>query len=654
MQMSMFSLEEHPANPSASQACEKDWMTRVATSCLPLVRLLQNIAPHGWCGKVPGVLSSNGGRDFGTFLGMLGQLGYGFAYRVLDAQYFGVAQRRRRVFVVGCLGDWRSAAAVLFERHSLQGHPAPRREAGKAAPTIPSRSTGGGGLGTDFDCDGGLIPTTVGAMVHQAHGGIDTQSALSGYIQPVRVSHSLRGEGYDASEDGTGRGTPLVPVAIQERAVCENPDAGPDGAGFRTDGAAYTLEARTTAQAVAFAQNQRDEVRQMSVSGALSAEPGAKQQTYVAFDLRGREGGAMPEGPHDTAAIRAASGGSSRSYIAQLLPVAWSIMPQNSGKDYKAREVQVAQPIMAGGPVGGNQGGDYIQQAYAVRRLTPTECERLQGFPSVKSENRITVWSTEQQRNDAIAEMKSRKSQRRASSADGNKSRPPAKTAKRNSSINPQGHERHAALIVHINLERGEVVISRAGKFLFRASIAEEQGASHLPIPTGDFVQLTALMRQIVARTTPNGKVELLPSTKHSLIQENGKKHAHVSGQEIEELAKDADRFTSMVKECLKFTTSEAGQTSQDFDTILKTWSCCVAHAISGFIPEITKGSSSFELLVTAEAGYTAIPWRNKPAEQCPDGPRYKALGNSMAVPVMRWIGERINQVAVIKKAEAA
>lgn len=56
-------------------------------------------------------------------------------------------------------------------------------------------------------------------------------------------------------------------------------------------------------------------------------------------------------------------------------------MPQNSGKDYKARSVDVAQPIMAGGPVGGNQGGDYIQQAMQVRRLTPRECERLQGFP---------------------------------------------------------------------------------------------------------------------------------------------------------------------------------------------------------------------------------------------------------------------------------
>ena len=81
--------------------------------------------------NVTGVLSSNEGRDFGTFLAALAECGYGFAYRVLDAQYFGVAQRRRRVFVVGYLGDWRPAAAVLFERESLSGHPAPSREKGK-------------------------------------------------------------------------------------------------------------------------------------------------------------------------------------------------------------------------------------------------------------------------------------------------------------------------------------------------------------------------------------------------------------------------------------------------------------------------------------------------------------------------------------------
>ena len=65
--------------------------------------------------NVPGLLSSNGGRDLGSFLGALVQLGYGFAMRVLDAQHFGVPQRRRRVFVVACLGDWRAPAEVLLE-----------------------------------------------------------------------------------------------------------------------------------------------------------------------------------------------------------------------------------------------------------------------------------------------------------------------------------------------------------------------------------------------------------------------------------------------------------------------------------------------------------------------------------------------------------
>jgi DNA (cytosine-5)-methyltransferase 1 len=89
---------------------------------LTYVGILDKFRPK-WCiwENVPGVLSSNGGRDFGSFLGALVECGYGFAYRVLDAQNFGVPQRRRRVFVVGCLGDWQSAARVLFESESLCG-----------------------------------------------------------------------------------------------------------------------------------------------------------------------------------------------------------------------------------------------------------------------------------------------------------------------------------------------------------------------------------------------------------------------------------------------------------------------------------------------------------------------------------------------------
>jgi DNA (cytosine-5)-methyltransferase 1 len=89
---------------------------------LEFVRLVERVSPR-WVfwENVPGVLSIDGGRAFGAFLGALGQLGYGIAYRVLDAQYFGLAQRRKRVFVVGCLGNWRHSASVLLEPDSVQG-----------------------------------------------------------------------------------------------------------------------------------------------------------------------------------------------------------------------------------------------------------------------------------------------------------------------------------------------------------------------------------------------------------------------------------------------------------------------------------------------------------------------------------------------------
>lgn len=242
--------------------------------------------------NVPGVLSSNGGRDFGSFLGMLGQLGYGFAYRVLDAQYFGVAQRRRRVFVVGCLGDWRSAAAVLFERHSLQGNPAPRRQAGqRPTGTLSARTEGGGGLGTDFECSGGIQPVAGTMKSCKDSGGWSNSAdhAAAGYMIPVgtlcvatgqagaeigaeigadmaptlncnheapyamyQTSHTLRGEGFDASEDGTGRGTPLVPcIAFPERmsgtqcASTEN--LAPSMGALNPSAVAYTTKLHNTA-----------------------------------------------------------------------------------------------------------------------------------------------------------------------------------------------------------------------------------------------------------------------------------------------------------------------------------------------------------------------------------------------------------------------
>ena len=118
--------------------------------------------------NVPWLLSSNDGRDMGDILWQLADLGYGWAYRVLDSQYFGVAQRRRRVFIVGHLGtSGERAGAVLFESESLPWHPAPRRTAGqRAAGTLAARTNGGGFPGTD-----------VAAGV-QAFGGNNTSGSI--------------------------------------------------------------------------------------------------------------------------------------------------------------------------------------------------------------------------------------------------------------------------------------------------------------------------------------------------------------------------------------------------------------------------------------------------------------------------------------------
>ena len=209
--------------------------------------------------NVPGVLSSNGGRDFGTFLGMLAECGYGFAYRILDAQYFGVAQRRRRVFVVGYLGDWRRAAAVLFESESLRRDTAPSREkreetaphtegsvngswwnGEQIAATLTKQNAGGNQRMPDKQNFNAVVTGAITAAFGRNVLGAPEVDA--GLILPVAqpaaisgdISHTLVApKGGICSEDGTGRCPPTIAVAMQVRRLtpveCERLQGFPDG-----------------------------------------------------------------------------------------------------------------------------------------------------------------------------------------------------------------------------------------------------------------------------------------------------------------------------------------------------------------------------------------------------------------------------------------
>lgn len=245
------------------------------------------------------------------------------------------------------------------------------------------------------------------------------------------VAHALRGEGFDASEDGTGRGTPIVPVAIQdtrgmdkaqngkgwsddgtsytvdslatqgvvqphpiaiqERAVSENPGTGPDGKGWRDDGAAYTLEARQVSQAVTVPF---DTTQITSAANYSNPQPGdpchplaaAGHAPTIAFTAKDH-GGDAPEGISPTLRAGGHTGSHANAGVMPAIafeqPEPFTIMERgrDGQSNLESRQDGTANAILTPNGGRGGLGVGAIAAAWGVRRLTPTECERLQGFP---------------------------------------------------------------------------------------------------------------------------------------------------------------------------------------------------------------------------------------------------------------------------------
>jgi DNA (cytosine-5)-methyltransferase 1 len=211
-------------------------------------------------------------------------------------------------------------------------------------------------------------------------------------------------------------------------------------------------------------------------------------------------------------------------------PQAYSIMPMNSGKDYKARPVDVAQPIMAAGPTGGNQGGDVIVQAVNTS----------DGYPRL---------------DDIAGTLNCENTTGRGSA------------------------------------QRVDVFVQAFGFDAYNNDVTSD-----------------------VSKTVDTGQdYHHVPNVLQYSTMAFGVNEQPYTGHCLRSGASRADKHESTTY--------------------------VVASAVRRLTP------TECERLQGFPDGYTAIPWKNKAADQCPDGPRYKALGNSMAVPVMRWIGERIQKV---------
>ena len=321
--------------------------------------------------NVPGVLSSNGGEDFACLLKGMVELGYGFAYRVLDAQHFGVPQRRKRVFVVGCLGDWRSAAKVLFESESLQRDITPSREKRKETTSFTTSSFANysEGVGTiranGGDIGGGsetlYIPDVANCLQTTCHewsraDGFNMITESVGAIDLQPISKTLT-----ASYGTGGADLDIKPLVLEPQTYnitfCDANGTRKD----RPNGGLYVNETEvsntlTRANIGTYAVDtyngtiQGDVASTITITGGgVSSGPSVMTNNPIKF------------GKHQQDVIHIDATLDERNIHL------WSnenlhTFPTLTATDYK--------------------GAKSFCSNLKVRRLTPMECERLQGFPN--------------------------------------------------------------------------------------------------------------------------------------------------------------------------------------------------------------------------------------------------------------------------------
>lgn len=403
---------------SFSVAGKREGLAGASGLMFEYIRAVRELRPRWFVWEnVPGAFTSERGEAYRQLLSEMDALGYGLAWRVLDAQFFGVAQRRERVFLVGSLGTMR-CAEVLFERESLSWDHQSSRQKRQALAEEAQERVG------EADHDSGCLTPgeTQSRRVYPASGVYPTLSTREKSGQNQESVFTQFGDDIAGTLTSRYDSSPCVDrganVVVDERDkvfLCQTAQTGSNGKLVKQDDVMNTLD-RTNSTAVAaldfkvkpvaflynqgakarslgiseisptlktdhnpvvaFASNQHDEVRELEVAGALAAQPGIKQQTYICR----------------------ADGQTNAMTSVNLAPTLTSHAKKDPPLIYPAEDEPVTLQIHGGKPGGGK--GALIQRAtlsthniqtpitggrekrgLTVRRLTPRECERLQGFP---------------------------------------------------------------------------------------------------------------------------------------------------------------------------------------------------------------------------------------------------------------------------------
>lgn len=361
---------------SFSVAGKREGLAGASGLMFEYIRAVRELRPRWFVWEnVPGAFTSERGEAYRQLLSEMDALGYGLAWRVLDAQFFGVAQRRERVFLVGSLGTMR-CAEVLFERESLSWDHQSSRQKRQALAEEAQGCVG------EADHDSGCLTPgeTQSRRVYPASG-----------VYPTLSTREKSGQNQESVFTQFGDDVAGTLTARYDSSPCVDRGANVvflynQGAKARSLGISEISPTLKTDHnpVVAFASNQRDEVRELEVAGALAAQPGIKQQTYICR----------------------ADGQTNAMTSVDMAPTLTSHAKKDPPLIYPAEDsTGEDEPVTSqihGGKPGGGKGaliqrdmsatlsthntqtpitGDHEKRDLTVRRLTPRECERLQGFP---------------------------------------------------------------------------------------------------------------------------------------------------------------------------------------------------------------------------------------------------------------------------------
>lgn len=552
---------------SFSVAGKREGLAGASGLMFEYIRAVRELRPRWFVWEnVPGAFTSERGEAYRQLLSEMDALGYGLAWRVLDAQFFGVAQRRERVFLVGSLGTMR-CAEVLFERESLSWDHQSSREKRKALTEEAARRVG------TADHDSGCLNPgeTQSRRVYPTSGVYPTlstreksgQSQESVFLCQTAHSQSTElgvGESDVMNTLDTTNNTAVAALDFKVKPVAFLYSQGAKARSLGISEISPTLKTDHN-PVVAFASNQHDEVLEPETDGALPAQPGAKQQTYLCqMAQTGSNGKLVKQDDVMNTLDRTNS-----TAIAAL-----DFNPTDARLRYAQDDV--SQTLTARAGTGGNQ-VPLVQVQPIVFNPNAGINEQGGGFavsedvtPTLKTDHNPAVAFAQNQRDEvrelevagALAAQPGIKQQTYICRADGQTNA-------------MEGENLAPTLTSHAKKDP---------PLIYPVDESEEMKPVTLQIRGGK----------------PGGGKGALPQRDMSATLSTHNTQTLITGDH-EERGLTVRRLTP--REC---------------------------ERLQGFSDD-----------------YTDIPYRNK--EHAPDGARYKALGNSMAVPVMRWIGERIRMV---------